>query len=171
MWDSSFTKYQHHPLDANGKLLRRFYEPLSLLRVMDPTRGAQRPDLTQDRGLDEQSKLWRNFLDQLAFLCDSEKGGDTVTAIAAQRNVERPVFCLATNSNSRFKARDHVCWILSLLGQMHTTGKPAHELEEEIFGQCINFSRHRIDVNCKWLMQAMEKAEWPKDELMSSEGT
>ncbi len=77
--------FQNHSLNANGKLLRRFYEPLVLLRVLDPTRGAHRPDLITDRGLDEKSKLWRNYVDQLSFVCDSDKGGDTVTAVAAQQ--------------------------------------------------------------------------------------
>ena len=42
--------FQQHPLDVNGKLVRRFYEPLVLLGVLDPTHGAQRPDLITDRG-------------------------------------------------------------------------------------------------------------------------
>lgn len=44
--------FQVHPLDANGKLLRRFNEPLILLSVLDPTRGAQRqrPDHRSQAG-------------------------------------------------------------------------------------------------------------------------
>ncbi|KIW18408.1 hypothetical protein PV08_02696 [Exophiala spinifera] len=161
--------FQQHPLDANGKLLRRFYEPLTLLRVMDPTRGAQRPDLTSDRGLDEQSKLWRNFLDQLAFVCDSEKRGDTVAAIAAQRSFEHPIFSLASNSKSRSEARGHLCWVLAALGQIHTNEKPRLQVEDEIRTRCIDFSHQRIQTYSRWLIQAIQTATNMMDEVSNAE--
>ncbi|KIW36439.1 uncharacterized protein PV06_11328 [Exophiala oligosperma] len=161
--------FQQHPLDVNGKLLRRFYEPLTLLRVIDPTRGAQRPDLTLDRGLDEQSKLWRNFLDQLAFLCDFEKGGDTVTAVAVQRTVEYPIFSLASNSKSRNKAAAHLRWILTSLGQIHTTEKTAPQVEDEITNRCIEFSHRRIKVYSAWLVRAIRNATRTTGEVVNAE--
>jgi hypothetical protein len=152
--------FQDHPLNANGKLLRRFYEPLVLLSVLDPTRGAQHPDLITDRGLDEKSKLWRKFVDQLAWLCDSEKGGDTVTAVAAQKTCERPIFWLASNSNSRKKAKDHLIWIFARLNCLYAA-KPISiaQLEDEITTWCIDFSSSRIKIYSTWLLQAIRKAK------------
>ncbi|EXJ66190.1 uncharacterized protein A1O5_10806 [Cladophialophora psammophila CBS 110553] len=151
--------FQHHPLDANGKLLRRFYEPLTLLRVLDPTRGAQRPDLILDRGLEEQSKLWRNFLDQLAFLCDSEKGGDTVAAVAAQKTAENTIFWVASNSKSRSEAHEHLCWVLARLNEICAANLSTVHLEREITWRCINFSLSRIKTYTNWLMQAIREAK------------
>ena len=60
------------------KLLYRFYEPLVLLHVLDPI-GEQRispcpsEDLVAPRL--ELRELRRNFLEQLAYICDYEKGG------------------------------------------------------------------------------------------------
>lgn len=167
--------FQQHSNDANGRLLRRFYAPLILLSVMDPTRGAQHPDLASDSGSNHEATLWRNFLDQLAFLCDSEKGGDTVTAIAVQKNAEHPIFWLATNSsksNKRIKAQDHLILVLGLLEQIHTINRPASDVEDDITSQCIDFSHRRIKTYSTWLMCAIRKAKrMMKERTNVSEGT
>ena len=163
--------FQTHPLNANGKLLRRFYEPLVLLHVLDPTRGAERPDLITDRGLDEYSKLWRNFVDQLSWLCDSEKGGDTVTALGAQRTVQGPIFWLASNSNSRKKARGHLTWIFAQLNRLYVGDTiPVLELENLITTHCINFSSRRIKTYTTWLLRCIRKAMRAMNKMMTSEG-
>lgn len=147
------------PVNANEKLLRRFYEPLVLLSVLDPTRGAQRPDLIADRGLDEPSKLWRNFLDQLSWLCDSETGGDTVTSIAAQKSVDRPCFWVASNSTARQKAQRHLTWLFGCLKPLCTaTSVSATQIEHEILTRCIAFGSKRVKAYTAWLLQAIEEA-------------
>ena len=164
--------FQQHQLDANGKLLRRFYEPLVLLSVLDPARGAQRPDLTSDLGLHKHLKLWRNFLDQIAFLCDCEKGGEnTVTAVAAEKSNEQPIFWIASNSKFRDKTRKHIYWILARLNHIHGSDKTDDDLETEILWRCIAFSRARIKVDTQWLiMQAIGKAKKTLKESGKLEG-
>lgn len=158
MTDDDSAMFQTHPLNANGKLLRRFYEPLILLGVLDPTRGAQRPDLITDRGLDEPSKLWRNFLDQLSWLCDAETGGDTVTAVAAQNTVECTLFWVAANSTSRHKAHRQLTWLFEQLNHLCTTDPiPSAQLEGAIVAQCIEFSSRRVKAYIGWLLQAIRK--------------
>ena len=163
--------FQKHPLDANGKLLRRFYEPLVLLAVLDPTRGAERPDLVTDRGIDGQQKLWRNFLDQICWVCDSEKGGDTVTAVACQKTEENPLFWVAANSKSRKKARDHLSWMLSRLSTLYTADcVPIILLENTMLTQCIIFSSSRIKTYTTWLLQDIRKAKKEMKQAVSSDG-
>ena len=155
--------YQDHGLNANGKLLRRFYEPLILLSVLDPTRGAHHPDLITDRGLQGREKIWRNFLDQLSFLCDAKKGGDTVTAIAAQRTVEHTVFWLASNSNAGSKAKNHIEWILSRLNSLYYANSEKTEIvEDEITARCIKFSSSRIDTSVTFLLKNIKNSRPPK---------
>ena len=169
---SYFAMFQTHPLDVNGNILRRFYEPLVLLNVLDPTRGAQRPDLITDRGLDEHSKLWRNFLDQLSWLCDSEKGGDTVTAIGAQKTVQGSIFWLASNSNSRKKGQDHLKWVLAQLNRLYAGDSMSTiELENQITTRCINLSSRRIKTYKTWLLQCTRKAKHAMKGWMNPEGT
>ena len=155
--------YQDHGLNANGKLLCRFYEPLILLSVLDPTRGAHHPDLITDRGLQGREKIWRNFLDQLSFLCDAKKGGDTVTAIAAQRTVEHTVFWLASNSNAGSKAKNHIEWILSRLNSLYYANSEKTEIvEDEITARCIKFSSSRIDISVTFLLKNIKNSRPPK---------
>ncbi|RVX73268.1 hypothetical protein B0A52_02910 [Exophiala mesophila] len=152
---------QHRRNDANSKLLSRFYAPLTLLKVLDPCRGAQQPDLTADTSSNEQATLWRDFLDQLAYLCDFEKGGDTVTAIAVQRNAEYPIFWLATNCprpKTRTKARKHLSLVLGLLDEIHTTQKPVFDVENDILSRCLASSSQRIKVYSSFLMKAIGEA-------------
>lgn len=163
--------FQDHGENANGKLLRRFYEPLILLSVLDPTRGAQRPDLITDRGLQGRQKLWRSFLDQLSFLCDAKKGGDTVTAIAAQRTVEHTVFWLASNSNARRKAKNHVEWILSRLNNLYDVDlEETVRIENNITTRCIEFSSARINTYVTFLLKDLKKAR-PPELTKCGEGT
>jgi hypothetical protein len=151
---------QSHLLNPNMRLLRRFYEPLVLLRVLDPTRGAHRPDLITERGLDENSKLWRNYLDQLSFVCDSEKGGDTVTAVAAQRTNEMPIYWLASNSNSSNKARAHLIWIFARLNLLYSTDPISiDQLHKEINARCIKFSSQRIKTYVTLLLKDIEQVK------------
>lgn len=149
-----------YPANANEKLLRRFYEPLVLLGVLDPTRGAHRPDLITDRGLDEPSKLWRNFLDQLSWLCDSATGEHTVTSIAAQRTTDRPCFWVASNSAARQRARGHLEWLFSRLTPLYTaTSVSTTPIEDRVVVGCITFGSKRVKAYTAWLRQAISKAK------------
>jgi hypothetical protein len=164
--------FQNHSLNMNGKLLRRFYEPLVLLKVLDPTRGAHRPDLITERGLDGKSKLWRDYLDQLSFICDFDKGGDTVTAVAAQQTNQAPIYWLASNSNSREKARDHLIWIFACLDRLYASSPiSTAQLQDEITARCIDLSSDRIKTYLTCLLQAIRKVKRTTKELMNHEGT
>lgn len=156
----------------NERLLRRFYEPLVLLKVLDPTRGAHRPDLVTERGLDDNSKLWRKYVDQLSLVCDFEKGGDTVTAVAAQQTNEAPIYWVASNSNSREKARDHLAWILACLNRLYASSPiSAAQLQEEITARCIDLSSNRIKTYLTFLLQAIRKGKCTMPEPINHEGT
>lgn len=152
-------------------ILRRFYDPLVLLNVIDPTRGAERPDLIKDSGFSDRSKLWRNFLDQLSWICDSETGGDTVTAIGAQKTVEFSVFWLASNSNAREKAKEHAVTVLEQLNRLiRADGTSVAQIEQEICGQCISFSFKRIKSYASQLLTAVRNARCQARDDLSPEG-
>src|SRR5947207_9224995 len=86
-------------MDRTERLLHRFYEPLVLLRVLDPTRGVQNTNRGPDSTFDTLQDLRRKFLDQLSWTCDYKHGGDTVSAIAAEETPQGTRFWLAANSN------------------------------------------------------------------------
>jgi hypothetical protein len=128
--------------DSKSRLLHRFYEPLVLLDVLDPTRGKRNSRLSSDLGSDSSYNLWCRFLDQLSWMCDYKRGGDTVSAIAAEETTNGPTFWLAANKNSEKKAKPHLEWILGQLESL--PGRVIKEVEEEILIRCIKFSENKV---------------------------
>lgn len=88
-------------LDPEARLLSRFYEPLVLLHVLDGN-GEQKTYRCgaedTDTPLMQLRELWRTFLDQLAYMCDHIKGGDTVTAMTLEAQPASVTFWVASNN-------------------------------------------------------------------------
>ncbi|KAF4630628.1 hypothetical protein G7Y89_g7512 [Cudoniella acicularis] len=87
-------------LSPEDRLKSRFYKPLVLLYVLDRN-GQQRisccsseDSVTPQLQLRE---LRQSFLDQLAYVCDYIKGGDTVIAIALEAQPSGVTFWVASN--------------------------------------------------------------------------
>lgn len=125
-----------------GRLLHRFYEPLILLRVLDPTRGKQNYHSPADQGSDNSHHFWGKFLDHLSWMCDYKQGGATVSAIAAEKTNDGPTFWLAAPKNSRSKVQPHLEWILNQLDNL--PAKNQERVEQEILTCCIEFSRSKV---------------------------
>ncbi|OJD14661.1 hypothetical protein AJ78_05014 [Emergomyces pasteurianus Ep9510] len=87
---SSSTEISRRFLSKHERLLRRFYEPLVLLHTLGPTRGAH----TSPVPLSPR----RSFLNELAYVCDYDKGGDTVTAIGLESTPQGCTFWVASNT-------------------------------------------------------------------------
>ena len=132
-------------LDPKERLLHRFYEPLVLLRVLDPTRGVQNTNMVSDSRSDNSQDLRRKFLDQLSWTCDYKHGGDTVSAIAAEANPQGTIFWLAANTNPKQKALPHLNWILRQLEDSPSMSEQeTEELENKITARCIEFSKDKV---------------------------
>ena len=131
-------------LDPTQRLLHRFYEPLVLLRILDPTRGKQASALMQS-GASNLEETWHRFLDQLSWICDYEPGGDTVSSIAAQTTPDGPVFWLAANKDPALKALPHLLWVLEKLENSYEISPlEIEELEDEITTRCIEFGKNKV---------------------------
>jgi len=145
MSQSSGEKIGKPRLDPTQRLLHRFYEPLILLRILDPTRGDQSTRSASEPKEQSQEELWHKFLNQLSWVCDSEPGGVTVSAIAAESTPEGPIFWLAANKDPAFKALPHLRWVLEQLDSIHKLSPPEIEkLEDDITMRCIEFSKNKV---------------------------
>ena len=132
-------------MDSTERLLHRFYEPLVLLRVLDPTRGAQNTGMVPDSRSDTSQDLRRKFLDQLSWTCDYKHGGDTVSAIAAEANPQGTIFWLAANVNPRQRVLPHLKWILKQLEDSSSVSEEeTEELGNKITARCIEFSKDKV---------------------------
>ena len=144
-------------LDPTARLLHRFYEPLVLLEVLDPTRGAQNAHSFPDSKSDTSQDLRRKFLDQLSWTCDYKRGGESVSAIAAEANPRGTVFWLAANTDSRGRVLSHLKWILEQLEQSFNASDQATvELENKITAKCIEFSKEKVKNYSRQLRNCIE---------------
>jgi hypothetical protein len=152
-------------MDPTERLLHRFYEPLVLLRILDPTRGAQNTNMVPDSGSDTLQELRRKFLDQLSWTCDYKHGGHTVSAIAAEATPQGTIFWLAATTNPTQKALPHLEWILKQLEDSSSASEQEREeLEGKITARCIEFSKDKVKNYCRQLCSLIRSLANPSDQ-------
>ncbi|KAH9879750.1 hypothetical protein J1614_001773 [Plenodomus biglobosus] len=135
-------------LDPQIRLLSRFYEPLVLLYTLGNTRGerACAEKLPQDHlAYLPLTDLRRTFLTDLAYMCDYDKGGETVTAIGVQSTPQKHIFWVASNAGLNTKI---INFLRSLLTQVMRVSAAAAldiaNLTEELALLCIDFATPRV---------------------------
>lgn len=136
-------------LDAHNRLLCRFYEPLALLHILDPN-GDKRIPRCPSQDLITSSlhpqELRRTFLEQLAYVCDFVKGGDTVTAIALEAHPSGATYWIASNKEPNEGVILYVHEILKLLGNLSSPSSEGSRktLEDRIASKCVQFNARRV---------------------------
>ena len=130
-------------VEIERKLLQRFYEPLLLLSLLDPVRSAH-VDLPSnpEHGALSLMELRRSFTDQLAYLCDFKKGGDSVTAIALQSTPHGVVVRCASNDHMSSRVKAFIHETLGLLFAVHSGNHL--EVEAEIFRYAVELGLDRL---------------------------
>jgi hypothetical protein len=142
------------PVPVAPKLLERFYEALVMLRILSKNRGdrIKSDDSPSDH---EDQGLRRNFIRHLAYLCDYEKGGHSVTAIALQRTPQKIVYWFASNKtpDSKSGAKDRTKSFLQdvISALKNATPGTAVKTESELFTKSVKFSSKRISEYTKIL--------------------
>lgn len=136
-------------LDAEDRLRSRFYEPLILLHILDRNGGQRISRCPSVEAVDSEldlRELRRTFLDQLAYVCDHTKGGDTVTAIALELGPSGVTFWVASNNNP---SKDTISFLQRTLEILRSLASSQIErsksiIEDEIAKTCIEFNLKRI---------------------------
>lgn len=149
-------------LDPRERILSRFYEPLILLCVLGKTRGEhQSAHLPSGTNIENWPLHYvrRLFLCEAAFLCDSEKGGDTVTAIALQRTPQGRTLWVAANSCPKKAIVPFLQALLSQLSRISKDHSCQDEVTDQITKDCIRFARLRIRAYADFVCRGIEKME------------
>ncbi|KAF2807533.1 uncharacterized protein BDZ99DRAFT_489804 [Mytilinidion resinicola] len=133
---------------TRGRQLSRFYEPLVLLHTLGSTRGEHTcAELSTRENVSQLplKDLRRMFLSELAYTCDYDKGGDTVTAIGLNSTPQNYVFWVASNSCPRRKIVPFLESLLTNLRDISITATLVTlEGVNDIAAQCIRFATPRI---------------------------
>jgi len=167
--------------DKSTKLMKRFYEPLVLQHILDPTRGDHiqcEPLDTQDESELGDCKLRRSFVDSLAYICDFDKGGATVTAIALEKRPAGVVFWVAANESVNGRVVLSLEEILKGLVGLGLDGvvdkESTAKVEESTFRRAVELGMPRVKAYWKLMQGPLERclnileSEQNKGELISS---
>jgi hypothetical protein len=136
-------------LGADNKLKSRFYEPLVLLHVLDRYGMERISCCTSEEVAGSQldlRELRRTFLNQLAYICDRMKGGNTVTAIALEAQPSGVIFWINSNNKISEGTVSFLQTILDTLRKLPSSPSEQQEstIRNEIAEKCIEFNLKRI---------------------------
>jgi OTT_1508-like deaminase len=156
--------------DQIDRRLHCFYEPLVLLRILEPTRGSRKHEMPLESS-DESFKIrCHRFLDNLSWLCDYRTGGRTVSSIALEETPQGPIYWLAANQSPNKKVRDHLERILQQLESLASSPEKASVVQLAIRRQSIQFSREKVKYYVCQLGKAVEHAKSRMNNHMSAKG-
>ncbi|KAF3147476.1 hypothetical protein TWF594_002695 [Orbilia oligospora] len=130
---------------VSPKLWKRFYEPLVLLSAYGKSQGPHFKSTGDETFCsDDNRDLKKQFLDQLAYVCDYETGGGTVTAIAVEDGPQLK-YWVATNTDKSSKI---LPYISSILASLETVFEAPEEhilaVQAQITDRVIQFCSNRL---------------------------
>jgi hypothetical protein len=164
------TKPANTPSKRN-KTLHRFYEPLVLLYVLNNVQGNHLPRQRNEAlspNVARRSDLRRRFLDSLAYICDSEKGGDTVTAVFVSSS---PLVYHVSCNKPQLLDTKIIPFVKDILGQLAAFDNDEETIARRILSQCISFSIGRLSTYRRFLGIALKRCrEVPTEDNALAKG-
>lgn len=97
---------------------------------------------------------WHRFLDELCHLCQFKRGGDDITAMAAQQRQNGTVFWIATNTGiepesdeKRQNRRRHLTWIVRTISTQNgwSQSQAQSNASELVFAEAVRQAPQRIE--------------------------
>lgn len=141
---------------------KKLYPRLALPEALSGFKDKHKP---RQRSEEPECEARRNFLDSFAYLCDVQKGGNTVTATALQRLPYSDILWLAGNEGIRDDIRAYATKILVNLRTATLENKSV--LQDTIFGLAVEKCKPRIQfyrenvqkyaTNCRMSLRNREK--------------
>ncbi|KAF2997477.1 hypothetical protein E8E14_003951 [Neopestalotiopsis sp. 37M] len=135
-------------------LVKRFYEPLILLWALGKTRGEHVPGPADDRS---QQSIRRQFFNNIAYLCDHIKGGESTSAICPEELEDRYNVWVASNQTTS-KIANFVEDVLKDVQAFLALSPPVRlEAERDFIMKCIEFGCQRIQKEAHLLFKSIAK--------------
>ncbi|KAH6657198.1 hypothetical protein BKA67DRAFT_532422 [Truncatella angustata] len=151
-------------MDPYQRLINRFFEPLILQYSLGKTQGDYIPG-TQEKGTTNARR--RRLLENICYICDYNKGGDTTTSIGLEERHDCFNFWVASNIGSTGMV-DFIADVLNDTQVILTTDQRLRSIREQrLIQKCINFARKRVKKEANLLSKVVEKC---KDHLREESG-
>jgi len=128
-------------LDPYTKMLHRFYEPHLITCALGQVRGGRTTTISD---ASDSRFIRRQFLRDLAFICQYKKDGDTVTAIGVEDRPEHFVYWVAANKDASPRIVPFLRNSLVQLKDIASSGTDQSRLTDEFVKRCMEEARARI---------------------------
>jgi len=122
-----------------------FYSKLLLYSMLEPYKGYHvERQHSQDAVHDTRSlsEMRRDFLDKISYLCDTEKGGATVTAAALQHLPLGNILWLTANEDVKADTKDFINRIVRKIVAVNESN--AKTIENAIFSESVRWAYPRM---------------------------
>lgn len=154
-------------LDPYHKILSRFYEPLVLLRLLGQSRGNHQP---KPHDVNAVQAVRRDFLRNLSYICDFEKGGDTCTAIGLA-DLGACYRLYVASDKGQAKIAEFLKDVLGLLRDLNEVpGSELPQKEAEFVKFCVDFAERRIRKEKSHLFRAADACSRKLSHSATTEG-
>ncbi|KAF5685187.1 hypothetical protein FDENT_6330 [Fusarium denticulatum] len=166
-------------ISLKSRQKRRLYEPMVLYKALTEItheQGALRPAEVPERPRAEEER-YHHFLHKLASICDSTKGGKTVTSIAILDEEEKYKYVFACNQISDRDlgdTQDLLTAVLTSLCDFHTFPLDKKTTaESDILKKILSFNSPRINfylnvLKAKNIVECLEYCELQTDTVDTS---
>jgi hypothetical protein len=155
IWDHRMNINSRVPIQLNYAFANKFYGPIILLSALNDACINSRPVNFPDLSLDAEKSPehgFHDFVNKLAQLCDIERGGKTVTALAVLQYPDHIQYRFTSN-NRETGELDHtqnfITTILNALGRAEKHN--VQGITSNILRTSLCFTRPRVEAYVKTL--------------------
>lgn len=113
----------------------------------------------------------RNFLQNLAFLCDFTKGGHSTTALAVQDRYDCNVFWIASNTGPSESVVEFLQLVIETVKESRLASEKTR-IKKKLKYECIEFATKRIKNQAQGLSSAIKKCrEYLREQVIEGKFT
>ena len=156
---------EEEPIPLGSRIVHKFYEPIMLLasligitKEMAVPRSPEPPIDIQDA-----KQVFHAFINKLGHICDSTKGGATVTSFMVLRsngNRDTVHYWFAANRRTTEELQTTAAFVRELLhkvGQAPENPEQQHAIRKAVLYNILRFNRPRVSVYLRKLQPQVEE--------------
>lgn len=146
------TNMDDGPIPMASRVTHKFYEPIMLSVALNQATEASAipppPEPPIDTG--DEKQVFHAFVNKLAHICDSEKGGSTVTALMVLRRetkTDAPHYWFAANRQTLDNLQTTAAFVKRILrkvGEAPVDPDNQHVVRKSMLYDILRFNRHRV---------------------------
>ncbi|KAJ9654033.1 hypothetical protein H2198_006888 [Neophaeococcomyces mojaviensis] len=147
-----------------------FRERIVLLEILQRKHTPLDPALTPQSEIVTRNPTWQVFLNQISWLCDYDKGGDSTSSIAVEGTLNGLKYWLAANFDKNKKGVEHLRKVLGMLSGLSALPPDEHKpICDKVLKDSIDFSERKFSNYERLLRTAIHFAEesinWEEESL------